>query len=37
MKELFKLWQTERDHRGRLVCLTESLEHFINRKLAIHS
>jgi len=37
MKELYTLWQSERDNRGRLVCITETFDHFIKRKLAINS
>ena len=33
---LFMLWQTEKDSRGRLVCVTESYGHFVQRKLAIN-
>lgn len=35
MRELYQLWLKELDKRGRHVYLTESLEHFVYRKLGV--
>ena len=36
MKELYQLWLKELDKRGRHVYITESFNHYVNRKLSIN-